>query len=427
MTISSETNRIQYSGDDSTTLFSAAIYFLDDSHLKVVLATAAGVETVQTITTHYTVSGSGDLAGGSITMVTPPATGETLTIIRSVPFTQGTDYVENDPFPAETHEQALDKLTMLTQQLDELMDRTLTSSVSSTIADGELPSITADYILRVNSAADGFEAVTAEVAGLALTLPATDGAFLVGDGTDYIEESGSTARTSMGVAIGSDVQAYDATILTTTSTSTLTNKTLDIDNNTLSNVEVDNIKASALSGTDTTLVTGTAGTSGDLSVWDANGDLIDGPTPPTGDIVGHSDSQVLTNKTIDANSNTVIDLPYDVALVAGFSATMVKEDVAVQTYGELVMTRTGEFTGEAGYADTAPTGAVLILDIEKNGTTIYSTKPQFAATSQTLTAGTLKTDGTEDFVSGDRITFKITQIGSTEPGEGIRFTVKAEV
>tara|TARA_R110002126_G_C10454001_1_gene499806 strand:+ start:73 stop:1011 length:939 start_codon:yes stop_codon:yes gene_type:complete len=143
-----------------------------------------------------------------------------------------------------------------------------------------------------------------------------------------------------------------------------------------------------------------------------------------------SSSVTLTNKTIDgavAGTNTITNLPYDVAFNAGFSAISVKEDVVVQTYAELVMARSGEIVGEAGYADTAPTGAALILDIEKNGTTIYATKPQFAIAATALTAGTLKTDGTEDFVSGDRITFKITQIGSTEPGEGIRFTTKTEV
>ncbi len=120
-----------------------------------------------------------------------------------------------------------------------------------------------------------------------------------------------------------------------------------------------------------------------------------------------------------------ISVVYDMFFNAGYNSSWVKEDVSVQTYGEIVMARGGTFSGEAGYADTAPTGADLILDIEKNGTTIYTTKPEFAASSQTLTAGTLKTDGTEDFASGDRITFKITQVGSTEPGEGIRFTSKA--
>lgn len=118
---------------------------------------------------------------------------------------------------------------------------------------------------------------------------------------------------------------------------------------------------------------------------------------------------------------------YDVALIAGYDAGMAAENIAVGTYAEWVMPRTGSFVGEAGYIDTAPTGAAAIVDIQKNGTTIYTTKPQFAATANTLTAGTLKTDGTEDFVSGDRITFKVTQIGSTIAGSGLRFTTKGTV
>jgi len=112
---------------------------------------------------------------------------------------------------------------------------------------------------------------------------------------------------------------------------------------------------------------------------------------------------------------------YDIAFTAGFDKDMVKEDVAVATYGELVMARAGTFLGEAGYADTATSG-ITYLDITKNGSTIYSNKPYFSSSSS-MTAGVLSTT---TFSSGDRITFKITVVGST-PGQGIRFTLKCKL
>ena len=101
---------------------------------------------------------------------------------------------------------------------------------------------------------------------------------------------------------------------------------------------------------------------------------------------------------------------------------MIKENVAVGTYGELVMARAGTFVGEAGYADTATSG-ITYLDILKNNSTIYSTtKPQFA-NGAGLSAGTLSTTS---FAVNDRLTFKITAIGAT-PGQGVRFTLKCKV
>lgn len=116
MTVSSEVSSVSYNGNGSTQIFAVPFYFLDDSHLRVILRAADGTETVQTITTNYTVSGAGNQDGGSVTMLAAPASGVTLAIVRNVPATQETDYVANDPFPAESHERALDKLTMLIQQ-----------------------------------------------------------------------------------------------------------------------------------------------------------------------------------------------------------------------------------------------------------------------------------------------------------------------
>ena len=125
MTVSSTTARISYSGNGASTLFAVPFYFLANSQLAVVLRSSAGVETPQVLGTNYTVTGAGVLTGGSITMTVAPAAGTTLVISRNVPLTQETDLQPNDRLPAETLEQAIDKLTMIAQQLDVDFDRAL--------------------------------------------------------------------------------------------------------------------------------------------------------------------------------------------------------------------------------------------------------------------------------------------------------------
>ena len=90
-------------------------------------------------------------------------------------------------------------------------------------------------------------------------------------------------------------------------TQTLTNKTIDAANNTVSltadSVDaITEIAAALKSGADLVLITGTAGTADDLAIWNADGDLVDGPTPPAGAIVGTTDTQSLTNKTLGATT-----------------------------------------------------------------------------------------------------------------------------
>jgi hypothetical protein len=121
MTVSTETSQVSYSGNGSTTVFTVTFRFLENSHLKVILRDSAGVETDWVENTQYTLTGAGDPTGTLTVKTTPtdytPQSGETLVITRDVPKTQETDYVENDDFPAQSHEDALDKLTMMVQQL----------------------------------------------------------------------------------------------------------------------------------------------------------------------------------------------------------------------------------------------------------------------------------------------------------------------
>ena len=121
MTLTTTTNKASYSGNGNTTTFAYAFKILANSDLKVYIRSANGTETLKTITTHYTVTGVGSASGGNVvfTVGNIPTNTETVVIQRVVPLTQTHDYVENDPFPAESHEQGLDRLTMHVQQLQE--------------------------------------------------------------------------------------------------------------------------------------------------------------------------------------------------------------------------------------------------------------------------------------------------------------------
>lgn len=166
MTVTTATvAKYSYNGNGSTTVFSFPRKFAADNWLKVVERNnTTGAETVKTLTTDYTVSGAGNEAGGSVTMLTAPASGVTLVISYNVPRTQGIDYVENDPFPADTHEEALDKLTIIAQEQDETIARTLRFPLSdSSSLSGELPSSTERANKYLSFDANGEPQVQAEV------------------------------------------------------------------------------------------------------------------------------------------------------------------------------------------------------------------------------------------------------------------------
>lgn len=176
MTVSSSTSKVTYSGNGSTTVFPYTFKILDQDEVLVQLkVNATGVITTQTITTHYAVSGVGASAGGNITMVTAPASGTTLIITRNMAFTQETDYTEYDAFPADTHETALDRLTMQVQQVKEVADRAIKFDSAVTGFDTTLPSPDAGYVLAINDTEDGWDLVTLSNLTTDLTLPAGEG------------------------------------------------------------------------------------------------------------------------------------------------------------------------------------------------------------------------------------------------------------
>ena len=137
MTVSSTTTKNSYSGDGSTTTFAYALKIFADADLTVILRSSTGTETVQSLTTNYTVTNAGNANGGNVVFGTAPASGVTVVIRRNMAQTQSTDYVANDPFPAATHEDALDRLTFIDQQQQEEVDRSIKLSRTNTMTSTE--------------------------------------------------------------------------------------------------------------------------------------------------------------------------------------------------------------------------------------------------------------------------------------------------
>lgn len=119
MTVSTAYAPITYAGNGATTAFSVTWPFLTGSLIVTSIA-STGVETVKTLTTHYTVTGGTDANGlpatGTVTMLTAPASGETLRITRATPKTQTLTWGENDAFPQKVIESGFDKLLLIAQE-----------------------------------------------------------------------------------------------------------------------------------------------------------------------------------------------------------------------------------------------------------------------------------------------------------------------
>ena len=139
MTISSTTVKNSYSGNGTLDTFNYTFKIFANADVQVIIRDASATETVKTLTTHYTVTGAGSASGGTIVFTSgniPTAT-ETVVLRRALPQTQSIDYIANDPFPAESHEEGLDRSMMAVQQLQEEVDRSIKLSRTNTMTSTE--------------------------------------------------------------------------------------------------------------------------------------------------------------------------------------------------------------------------------------------------------------------------------------------------
>jgi hypothetical protein len=139
MTISTTIIKNSYSGDASNDTFAYQFKISTTADMQVIIRSAAGAETVKTLTTHYTVTGAGESSGGNVVFETGhiPAATETVILRRSTTQTQALDLVENDPFTADSVESAFDKNLALVQELQEESNRSIKLSRTNTMTSTE--------------------------------------------------------------------------------------------------------------------------------------------------------------------------------------------------------------------------------------------------------------------------------------------------
>src|SRR5581483_3036341 len=183
--------RVNYTGNGVLTTFAYPFEIFLATDLQVYLD---GV--LKTLNTDYTVSGAGAPSGNGVTVL----------IVRVEPFTQASALPSNDKFPTSTVEAALDKLTMITQQLNEVDGRALKLALTSLFSNIQVDDpVIGQFLLW----ATGPRLTSSALASAGL-LP--DPVTVLHGGTGSTTAAG--ARTNLGAATQLTAQsvAYAATI-----------------------------------------------------------------------------------------------------------------------------------------------------------------------------------------------------------------------
>lgn len=234
MTVSTTTSGVTRTGDGVTLEFS----FSFEARLaaEIFVSEIVGLALVAVDPADYVVAIEPDGVGGTVTFTVAPINGANLYIFRETAQTQLVSVSNQTRYNPEVVEGVWDKLAFLIQELTELANRSVktvpggdpdalieTLEASAASAEADAASAEADAAAAAASAAAAALFDPGNLAGLlALTLSANKLAYPTGASswalTDFTaaaralldDADAATMRATLGLVIGTNVQAYDA-------------------------------------------------------------------------------------------------------------------------------------------------------------------------------------------------------------------------
>lgn len=169
MTISSSLRRAgPYNGNNAATTFPFGFKVFSKSDVRVTLTDESGIESILTLNSDYTIVLSSDQDSQPGGMINYPVSGPPLpvrwklTASGDLQYSQPTDIQNSGGFYPQVIEDALDRLTIQTQQLAEEMGRTVKVNISDPTSPDQL-------FAAVLSQASGFANAAAASAGASAT------------------------------------------------------------------------------------------------------------------------------------------------------------------------------------------------------------------------------------------------------------------
>ncbi len=154
-----DTKTVTSLGNGATVNYTIGFTFTDNTQVLVYREEQSSTPYVRTLiaqgagASKFTITGGNP--GTTVHMGTAPTSSQRLVIVRSIPFTQTVDYVETDAFPAEDHEEAMDRAVMMIQGLNADISNKVGFSAESTATVPTFPEPLANRFIGYNAGATG--------------------------------------------------------------------------------------------------------------------------------------------------------------------------------------------------------------------------------------------------------------------------------